>query len=112
MSTSAKTELKVESPAASATGATRAKAKKGILDAVLKQLSSVRFGIILLVILIVMSMLGMLIMQVTVEGFDRYYAALTPATKAIGTDPILNLIRGITGKQLDGWNILNLFEYL
>src|SRR5262249_37414032 len=71
---------------------------------------SVRFGIVLLVILIVMSMAGMLIMQVTVEGFDKYYASLTPATKAVCLDPILNLIRGLTGARLEGWNIPNLFD--
>jgi len=105
MATSTQTELKVDAAPKIA-----ARQKKGILDTILKQFSSVRFGIILLMILIVMSMAGMLIMQVTVEGFDKYYATLTPATKAICTDPILNLIRTITGARLDGWNILNLFD--
>jgi cytochrome c biogenesis protein len=109
MATSTKTELKVDSSTASAAKVV-ARPKKSILDTILKQFSSVRFGIILLVILIIMSMAGMLIMQVTVEGFDKYYATLTPATKAICTDPILNLIRSITGARLDGWNILNLFD--
>src|SRR5215471_11352098 len=107
MATSTKTELKVDKTAAPSKATE--KAKKGILDAVLRQLSSVRFGIVLLVILIVMSMMGMLIMQVTVEGFDKYYATLTPAWKAVGSDPILSLIRSLTGARLDGWNILNLF---
>src|SRR5258708_4756749 len=109
MATSTKTELKVDSSAASAAKVVT-RPKKGILDTILKQFSSVRFGIVLLMILLVMSMSGMLIMQVTVEGFDKYYASLTPATKAICTDPILNLIRSITGARLDGWNILNLFD--
>jgi cytochrome c biogenesis protein len=106
MATSTKTDLKVDAAAPKAA----ARPRKGILDTILRQLSSVRFGIILLVILIVMSMAGMLIMQVTVEGFDKYYASLTPATKAICTDPILNLIRSVTGAPLAGWNILNLFD--
>jgi len=42
-------------------------------------LSSVRFGVSLLVLLVIASMIGMLIMQVNVEGFDRYFANLTPA---------------------------------
>src|SRR5882724_4129619 len=109
MATSTKTELKVDSSAISAAKVV-ARPKKGILDTILKQFSSVRFGIILLMTLIIMSMTGMLIMQVTVEGFDKYYATLTPATRAICTVPILNLIRSITGARLDGWNILNLFD--
>jgi len=108
MATSTKTNLKVDASAATAKAPVRA--KKGILDTILKQFSSVRTGIILLMILIIMSMAGMLIMQVTVEGFDKYYATLTPATKAICTDPILNLIRSVSGAKLEGWNILNLFD--
>ena len=44
-------------------------------------LSSVRFGVILLVLLAAACMVGMLIMQQNVEGFDKYFAALTPAQK-------------------------------
>src|SRR5689334_15906969 len=108
MATSTKTDLKVDASAAKAQAPTRV--KKGIVDTILKQFSSVRFGIILLVILIVMRMMGMRIMQVTVEGFDKYYASLTPAWRSARSDPILNLIRGITGARLEGWNILNLFD--
>ena len=46
-------------------------------------LSSVRFGVVLLVLLVVASMTGMLIMQVNVEGFDKYYAALTPSQRML-----------------------------
>jgi cytochrome c biogenesis protein len=49
------------------------------LNKPLALLSSVRFGVTLLVILVLMNMTGMLIMQQSVEGFDKYYADLTPA---------------------------------
>src|SRR3954471_13118179 len=44
-------------------------------------LSSVRFGVIQLVLLAAACMVGMLIMQQNVEGFDKYFAALSPAQK-------------------------------
>ncbi|MFL6336693.1 MAG: cytochrome c biogenesis protein ResB [Pyrinomonadaceae bacterium] len=44
-------------------------------------LSSVRFGVIQLVLLAAACMVGMLIMQQNVEGFDKYFAVLTPAQK-------------------------------
>jgi cytochrome c biogenesis protein len=44
-------------------------------------LSSVRFGVVLLVLLAAACMLGMLVMQQNVDGFDKYYAALTPAQR-------------------------------
>jgi cytochrome c biogenesis protein len=46
-------------------------------------LSSVRFGIILLILLVLASMTGMLIMQENVAGFDKYFAELTPAQQLI-----------------------------
>lgn len=45
----------------------------------LNLLSSVRLGVMLLIVLVIFSMAGMLIMQQNVEGFDKYYATLTPA---------------------------------
>src|SRR6266850_3568702 len=59
--------------------------KKGdtVLDKVLHLLSSVRFGIVMLSILLSCCMLGMLVMQVNVDGFDKYYAHLKPAQKLI-----------------------------
>ena len=54
---------------------------KPIGDRLLDFLSSVRFGVTLLCILVVLSMIGMLIIQQNVEGFDAYYASLTPAEK-------------------------------
>jgi cytochrome c biogenesis protein len=49
----------------------------------LNLLSSVRFGVTLLVLLVVASMIGMLIMQQNVEGFDKYYAERTPSQQLL-----------------------------
>ncbi|HEV7843243.1 MAG TPA: cytochrome c biogenesis protein ResB, partial [Pyrinomonadaceae bacterium] len=45
----------------------------------LNLLSSVRFGVVMLVLLVIASMIGMLVMQQNVEGFDKYYVELTPS---------------------------------
>jgi len=45
--------------------------------------SSVRFGIVQLCILVVLSMAGMLILQQNVQGFDAYYFSLTPAERTV-----------------------------
>ncbi len=50
----------------------------------LNLLSSVRFGVTLLVLLASASMIGMLVMQQNVEGFEKYYANLTPAARLLG----------------------------
>lgn len=49
----------------------------------LNLLSSVRFGVTLLILLVIASMIGMLIMQQNVDGFDKYFAALTPSQKLL-----------------------------
>jgi cytochrome c biogenesis protein len=49
----------------------------------LNLLSSVRFGVVLLILTVAASMVGMLIMQQNVDGFDKYYAALTPSQKLL-----------------------------
>lgn len=59
------------------------KKNDSILDKALRLLSSVRFGLIMLSILLSCCMLGMLVMQVNVDGFDKYYAHLKPAQKQI-----------------------------
>jgi cytochrome c biogenesis protein len=46
-------------------------------------LSSVRFGVLLLVLLAAASIVGMVVMQVNVQGFDKYYAELSPATRLL-----------------------------
>ncbi|MBV9209477.1 MAG: cytochrome c biogenesis protein ResB [Acidobacteria bacterium] len=54
-----------------------------LLNRLLNFLSSVRFGIVLLILLVIASMIGMLIMQQNVEGFDKYFAELTPSQKLL-----------------------------
>jgi cytochrome c biogenesis protein len=54
-----------------------------ILDRFMNFISSVRFGVSLLCVLVVFSMIGMLVVQQNVEGFDAYYAGLTPAEKLV-----------------------------
>jgi cytochrome c biogenesis protein len=54
-----------------------------LLDRALNFLSSVRFGVVLLCILVALSLVGMLIIQQNVNGFDAYYASLTPAEKLV-----------------------------
>jgi len=77
---------KTETPAAPAV---KVLPKKGdsILDKILKLLSSVRFGVTMLGVLLTFCMIGMLIVQVTVTepagAFDKYYASLTPSQKLV-----------------------------
>jgi cytochrome c biogenesis protein len=49
----------------------------------LNLLSSVRFGVVLLILLVIAAMIGMLIQQQSVEGFERYYAQLTPSKQLL-----------------------------
>jgi cytochrome c biogenesis protein len=46
-------------------------------------LSSVKFGVFQLCVLVVLSIIGMLIVQQNVQGFDSYYISLTPAEKTV-----------------------------
>lgn len=46
-------------------------------------LCSVRFGVALLILLGLACLVGMLVMQQNVDGFDRYFADLTPAQKLV-----------------------------
>lgn len=46
-------------------------------------ISSVRLGIILLILVTLCCLFGMLIMQQNVQGFERYYADLTPSQKLV-----------------------------
>ena len=50
---------------------------------VVEFLSQVRFGVVLLCILVFLSFLGMVIIQQNVNGFDAYYASRTPAEKTV-----------------------------
>jgi cytochrome c biogenesis protein len=62
-----------------------APARKGesVLSKFLRLLCSVRFGVTLLCLLALACFLGMVIMQQNVDGFENYYAALTPAQKLV-----------------------------
>jgi cytochrome c biogenesis protein len=59
----------------------KSKPKAPPINRILDFLSSVRFGIFLLVLLVIFSMVGMLIVQQNVQGFDAFFASLTPAEK-------------------------------
>lgn len=56
-----------------------------IVDRVIAFLSSVKFGVVLLVIMVILSILGMVIIQQNVQGFATYYATRTPAEKLVFT---------------------------
>lgn len=56
---------------------------KPILDRFLELISSVRFGVVLLCILVVLSIIGMLVIQQNVQGFDAYYATRTPSERLV-----------------------------
>jgi len=60
-----------------------AKKSNSILNKVLRLLSSVRFGIVMLSMLFACCMIGMLVMQVNVDGFQKYYASLKPAQRTV-----------------------------
>jgi cytochrome c biogenesis protein len=54
-----------------------------VLNRLLDFVSSVRFGVVMLCVLVVLSMIGMLIIQQNVDGFEAYYASLTPAERLV-----------------------------
>jgi cytochrome c biogenesis protein len=87
------TEVKSEAPSGQPAAPVSVRVKKqdeSIIDKVLKLLSSVRFGLVMLSLLLICSMVGMLIMQVEVEGFQEYFAKLTPSQRLIYTKLDLN----------------------
>ena len=59
------------------------KANESVVSRFLKLLCSVRFGIVLLILLGLACLIGMLVMQQNVEGFENYYAQLTPAQRLV-----------------------------
>jgi cytochrome c biogenesis protein len=61
-----------------------ARSTPSVVTRLLNLLSSVRFGVTLLILLACASMIGMLIMQTNVDGFDKYFAGLTPSQKLLG----------------------------
>jgi len=54
-----------------------------IVNRIIDFLSSVRVGVVTLCTLVVFAMIGMLVMQQNVEGFDAYFVSLTPAEKTV-----------------------------
>lgn len=54
-----------------------------LLSRAMDFISSVKFGVVLLCLLVVLSIIGMLIVQQNVNGFDAFYAGLTPAEKTV-----------------------------
>lgn len=62
---------------------TNEKGENSVFTRFLAFLSSVRFGIFLLIIVASLCFLGMVIMQQNVDGFERYYAELTPAQRLV-----------------------------
>ncbi len=61
----------------------RAKPSVPVLNRVLDFLSAVRFGVVQLVALVLLSFVGMLIVQQNVNGFETFYLSLTPAEKTV-----------------------------
>ena len=61
----------------------RPKKQESVLDKILALLSSVRFGVVMLSILLICCLIGMLVQQVEVEGFQEYYNRLTPSQRLI-----------------------------
>ncbi|HEX6278688.1 MAG TPA: cytochrome c biogenesis protein ResB [Pyrinomonadaceae bacterium] len=56
---------------------------KPLLNQAVDFISSVRFGVSLLIVLVVLSIIGMVVIQQNVQGFDVYFASLTPAEKLV-----------------------------
>lgn len=65
------------------TAAAKPRTTESLFSRFLKLLCSVRLGVTLLVLLGLASFVGMLIMQQNVDGFDRYFADLTPAQRLV-----------------------------
>lgn len=61
----------------------KAKMRESYLSRFMNLLCSVRLGVVLLVSLALSCLIGMLIMQQSVEGFGNYYAILTPAQQLV-----------------------------
>ncbi|MGH9769436.1 MAG: cytochrome c biogenesis protein ResB [Blastocatellia bacterium] len=64
-------------------GKQKASGLSAVIDGFLNLISSVPFGIVQLILLIIACMIGMLIQQQELESFPAYFAELTPAEKVI-----------------------------
>lgn len=69
--------------AAEAKGPKSKAASEPVIDRILRVLSSVRFGLTMLTLLIVSCFLAMFIFQENVDGFEEYYATLTNSEKIV-----------------------------
>src|SRR5215510_8574264 len=72
-----------EAEKAESKGGRKTSGANGVIDGFLNLISSVPFGIVLLVLLIIACMTGMLIQQQELDSFSSYYAKLTPAEKIV-----------------------------
>ena len=63
--------------------AVKNESRESMFSRFLKFLCSVRLGVSLLVLLGLACFVGMLVMQQSVDGFDRYFAELTPAQRLV-----------------------------
>jgi cytochrome c biogenesis protein len=61
----------------------KTRAGESLLTGFLKFACSVSFGVTLLVLLGLACLIGMLVMQQNVDGFERYFAELTPAQRLV-----------------------------
>src|SRR5215468_7368317 len=75
------TMAEVEKPGSS--GRRKPSGLNALIDSFLNLISSVPFGIVLLLLLIIACMIGMLIQQQELETFRAYYAELTPAEQVV-----------------------------
>src|SRR5215831_15638703 len=73
----------VEVEKAKSKGRRKPSGLNALIDSFLNLLSSVPFGIVLLILLIIACMIGMLIQQQELETFSAYFAELTPAEKTV-----------------------------
>ena len=82
---SSETEVQADGQPPSTHAAVKLSKRKdqSILDKILALLSSVRFGVTMLGIVLICAMIGMLIMQQSVDGFEKYYERLTPAQRSV-----------------------------
>ena len=78
------------------------------LNRTLDFLSSVRFGVVQLCILVLLSMTGMIIIQQNVNGFDAYFASLTPAEKIVWNNNKAEIQKIESGELTD----INLYNNL
>ncbi len=62
---------------------TKTRSGESYVSRFLRFICSVKFGVTLLVLLGLACLIGMLIMQQNVDGFDRYFAELTPAQRLV-----------------------------